>query len=114
MSETAASRVGGEALLAAAGLKNKAASPDNKKETDGSIDPTAAQDASEPLHDAASPESASPQTTSDETATKPAQPASEIELKLIVDADRLADFNNAPVMTANARSKGTRKHLRAA
>jgi triphosphatase len=36
----------------------------------------------------------------------------EIELKLLVDADRLADFNNAPAITANARNKGARKHLK--
>lgn len=39
--------------------------------------------------------------------------AAEIELKLLVDADRLAEFNDAPVITAHARSKGTRKHLKA-
>jgi triphosphatase len=116
MSETAASRIGGEALLAAAGLKNKAAAPDNKKETDASVDPTAALDAVEARsEDTAAAESVSSQPTGDEVAAKPApQPSAEIELKLIVDADRLADFNNAPVMTANARGKGTRKHLKAA
>jgi inorganic triphosphatase YgiF len=36
----------------------------------------------------------------------------EIELKLLVDADSLADFNDAPVITANARNKGARKHLK--
>ncbi|WP_298878395.1 CYTH and CHAD domain-containing protein [uncultured Bradyrhizobium sp.] len=39
--------------------------------------------------------------------------ASEIELKLLVASDRLADFNDAPVIAANARNKGTRKHLKA-
>jgi inorganic triphosphatase YgiF len=39
--------------------------------------------------------------------------ATEIELKLLVDSDRLADFNNTPIIAANARNKGTRKHLRA-
>jgi inorganic triphosphatase YgiF len=39
--------------------------------------------------------------------------ATEIELKLLVDADRLADFSNASVIAANARNKGTRKHLKA-
>jgi inorganic triphosphatase YgiF len=38
--------------------------------------------------------------------------AGEIELKLLVGADRMADFNAAPVVTANARNKGTRKHLK--
>jgi triphosphatase len=43
----------------------------------------------------------------------PAEPAGvEIELKLLVDANRLADFNDAPVVTANARNKGARKHLK--
>jgi len=39
--------------------------------------------------------------------------ATEIELKLIVPSDRFADFNNAPIIAANARNKGTRKHLKA-
>ena len=39
--------------------------------------------------------------------------ATEIELKLLVDADRLADFSNAPVIVANARNRGSRKHLKA-
>lgn len=39
--------------------------------------------------------------------------ATEIELKLIVSSDRLADFNDAPIIAANARNKGTRKHLKA-
>src|SRR5262249_5622488 len=43
----------------------------------------------------------------------PRGPAAEIELKLLVDADRLAGFNDAPVIATNARSKGTRKHLKA-
>lgn len=36
----------------------------------------------------------------------------EIELKLLVDADHLADFNAAPVIATNARNKGARKHLK--
>lgn len=44
--------------------------------------------------------------------TAAAGPAGEIELKLIVDADRIADFNAAPVVAANARNKGSRKHLK--
>jgi inorganic triphosphatase YgiF len=38
-------------------------------------------------------------------------PNVEIELKLVVDPGRLADFNDADVIAANARSKGSRKHL---
>src|SRR5262249_46651379 len=48
-------------------------------------------------------------------APEPAQPnaaAREIELKLLVDAERMAQFNAAPVIAANARNKGARKHLK--
>ncbi|WGD56609.1 CHAD domain-containing protein [Bradyrhizobium sp. CB1650] len=38
--------------------------------------------------------------------------AGEIELKLLVDADRMAHFNAAPIIAANARNKGARKHLK--
>ncbi|CUT15003.1 Adenylate cyclase EC 4611 [Bradyrhizobium sp.] len=38
--------------------------------------------------------------------------AGEIELKLLVDADRMAHFNAAPVIAINARNKGTRKRLK--
>ena len=41
------------------------------------------------------------------------RPAGEIELKLLVEADRMAHFNAAPVVAANARNKGSRKHLKA-
>ncbi|WP_262049172.1 CYTH and CHAD domain-containing protein [Bradyrhizobium sp. Bra78] len=41
-----------------------------------------------------------------------ARAAGEIELKLLVDADRMAHFNAAPVIAMNARSKGTRKRLK--
>jgi inorganic triphosphatase YgiF len=40
-------------------------------------------------------------------------PAAEIELKLLVDADCLAGFNDAPIIANHARNKGTRKHLKA-
>ncbi|OKO83926.1 hypothetical protein AC629_22040 [Bradyrhizobium sp. NAS80.1] len=41
-----------------------------------------------------------------------ARPAGEIELKLLVAADRMAHFNAAPIIATNARNKGTRKHLK--
>lgn len=41
-----------------------------------------------------------------------AHPAREIELKLLVDADRMAHLASAPVIAANARNKGTRKRLK--
>ena len=69
----------------------------------------------EPPHDAAQAdalptESAAPD---DPLPTHPAPPASEVELKLLVDPDRLADFNEAMFITTGARSKGTRRHLKA-
>jgi triphosphatase len=116
MSETAAKRLGGENALAAAGLKKKPAPPDKNVAEDSaaafsarsagprlqganSNEPVASRDAPPRPEDAAS-RGATPHT-------------SEIELKLLVDADRLADFNNAPVIIAHARNKGTRKHLKA-
>ena len=41
-----------------------------------------------------------------------ARTTGEIELKLLVDADRMAHFNAAPVIAANARNRGSRKHLK--
>ncbi|MGJ4926112.1 CHAD domain-containing protein [Bradyrhizobium sp. HKCCYLS2038] len=51
------------------------------------------------------------------TSELPALPATstdghEIELKLLVAPDQLASFNEAAVITAHARNKGTRKHLK--
>lgn len=51
---------------------------------------------------------AAPAPTQSSIAARPG----EIELKLLVDADRMAHFNAAPVVAANARNKGTRKHLK--
>jgi triphosphatase len=116
MSETAASRLGGEGVLATAGLK-KPALQDNKKDAEGAIDSVAVPDSAEPRLQDATPAEAAPSPPGDDAAPKAAKDsaqAGEVELKLIVDADRLADFNNAPVMIANARNKGARKHLRAA
>lgn len=60
--------------------------------------------------DEARAETTAPETTPSREA---AQRSTEIELKLIVASDRLADFNDAPIIAANARNKGTRKHLKA-
>jgi triphosphatase len=64
--------------------------------------------------------SATDQTLSQQATTAPEKarsnaavsPAGEIELKLLVDAGRMAHFNDAPGIAANARNKGTRKHLK--
>lgn len=44
--------------------------------------------------------------------TGAAAPDTEIELRLLVDADRMADFNAAPIIATNAQNRGTRRHLR--
>lgn len=41
-------------------------------------------------------------------------PGNEIELKLLVAPGHLGDFEDAPVMSAHARNKGTRRHLKSA
>jgi len=113
MPETAASRLSSEVVLAT-GPKASASSTDktssaDKKEAEDAIDPAAMQ--------GAAAETDLLSSANDNVAAKPAKdstPSGEIELKLIVDADRLADFNNAPVMSANARNKGARKHLKSA
>ena len=120
MSETAAIRLGGAGALAATGTKGKSA-PHDKKETEDAVDPATLQEAGEPrLQETASTESPVQQTpppAEEAAASAPAATVprgSEIELKLLVDADRLADFNNASVIKTNARNKGARKHLKSA
>ncbi|MBR1091299.1 CHAD domain-containing protein [Bradyrhizobium manausense] len=55
-----------------------------------------------------------PEATADASSSKNVAPqATEIELKLLVPSDRLASFNDAPIIATNARNKGTRKHLTA-
>jgi inorganic triphosphatase YgiF len=41
-------------------------------------------------------------------------PGNEIELKLLVEPGQLAAFDDAPVISAYARNKGTRRHLKSA
>ncbi|MGJ4942918.1 CHAD domain-containing protein [Bradyrhizobium sp. HKCCYLS1011] len=75
--------------------------------------PAAASEAeAAPVATGDAPSTPSPATTSDVVLPNPATPGSEIELKLLVDPDQLADFNDAAVITAHARNKGTRKHLK--
>jgi triphosphatase len=122
MSETAAIRLSGETAPAATRLKSKL-TPQDRKQTEHSVDSAMLHDASEArAQDTASTTSIPSQATtspSDEAAAKISAPkdaaphAGEVELKLLVDADRLADFNNAPVIVAHARNKGARKHLKA-
>ncbi len=67
------------------------------------------------IKDAVSDQTPAQEATPDLQPTEPgstAHPAGEIELKLLVDADRMAHFGAAPVIAANARNKGSRKRLK--
>jgi triphosphatase len=120
MSETDATAMPGGDARAAAGHANDPASQDAAKNENvlafrrdrtqaGSEGPpqTGAKVQATPPGDGATAAA-----TIDDRSPSPAVPPNvEIELKLLVASDRLSDFNDAPVIAANARSKGTRKHL---
>src|SRR5215831_5137287 len=119
MSETdATARAGGDARAAAEHTSDPAAQDATKKENVVAFtrrDRTEAG-SDEPAHTDAKAQGTAP---ADAEATEGASPGPvpavppnvEIELKLLVDPEHLAEFNDAPVIAANARSKGSRKHL---
>ena len=127
MSEIDAIKSGLESTQGAAGPNGHAVSEDQQKTRD-SVAPRTKQEPaprapshddvvrSEPFHsqdhhvDEAHVETAAPETSPPRDA---APLATELELKLLVDANRLADFSAAPIIAANARNKGVRKHLKA-
>src|ERR1700744_363666 len=115
MSETNAAALAGAMARAAAGPNSDLAQP-GKKNGDSAAAITVTPDtaAPQPQGPAASEIAPVQEPPQGEAAVvgAPVAPASEIELKLLVDADRLTSFNNAPVIASNARNKGTRKHLK--
>ena len=108
-----------ESAHAMAGLDRDLA-PRDKKKTDGAVASAAKHRVAEPgsqespketlLHEAPSRNEAAASGVPLANGATPL--GSEIELKLLVDADRLADFNAASIIQTNARNKGTRKHLK--
>lgn len=122
MHETDAIALATESLRAIPGHQDDAGPAPGKKVAKKSIASAIKQD----IADAPSGRPTSPEgIASGEAAARTEAPASEVsppnvatprgsefELKLLVDPDRLADFNDAPIIAANARSKGTRKHLK--
>jgi inorganic triphosphatase YgiF len=84
-------------------------------EAPGSAFPDNASSHDESLQAGLSADDARAEATAPETPpSRDAVPrATEIELKLLVASDRLAAFNDAPIIATNARNKGTRKHLKA-
>ena len=114
MSETNAAALAGAVLRAVAGPSSDLA-PQGRKNGDNIIAMAMAPDSAAPrVPDPAGSEAvvASELPGEPAAAGTPVAFASEIELKLLVDADRLTSFNNAPVIASNARNKGTRKHLK--
>ena len=84
----------------------------HKKKTEAAM-VSAGQDATAESGPRPAPEAASASGPADASPPHHAAPfAGEIELKLLVDPDRLAGFNEAEVIVANARNKGSRKHLK--
>ena len=63
-----------------------------------------------PPHDEVQPEAVLTEAAAPEV---PLAAASEVELKLLVDGDRLADFSQATFITTGARNKATHRHLKA-
>jgi CYTH domain len=121
MSDTDARTPARERARAVAGLNGDLA-PQGQEKTDNSAasateqglaKPRSQEPAIEgiPLHEASPGSKAAASEVS--LPSGAAQLDSELELKLLVDNDRLSDFNDAPIIATSARNKGTRKHLKA-
>jgi len=111
MSETDAMKVGGASAHAATGLNP--VQPD-KKVSESTVPAGKEPEIGEQVADVpAAKRSRRRPAPSDISHQHEAAPSdAEIELKLLVDPERLADFNEVPIIETNARSKGTRKHLK--
>jgi len=113
MSETAATPFDGAGALATAGIESKPALSDKKQTEADAVMPQAL--AWPHLAETTEPPSQGEEATPEGAAQHGAVArGSELELKLLVDADDLADFNKAPVIASHARNKGARKHLKSA
>ncbi|MGJ4887175.1 CHAD domain-containing protein [Bradyrhizobium sp. HKCCYLRH3099] len=81
--------------------------------TSAGSDTADAAETSGPSHDGSEPIAAeNPADAAPTALPDPANAGEEIELKLLVAPDQLADFHHAPIVVAHARNKGTRKHLK--
>jgi triphosphatase len=121
MSDTDARTPARESARVVAGLNSDLASRGQEK-TDNSVASATKQGLAEPrsqelageripLHEASPRSRAAASEISLPGGAAPLD--SELELKLLVDSDRLSDFNDAPIIATSARNKGTRKHLKA-
>ncbi len=115
MSETDAIKLGGANARALTGLNPANPVPSDKQGMDDGVTTNKPSETTEPA-DAPAAAAKRPRrrpTPSDVVRQHDAAPAdTEIELKLIVDPDRLAEFNETPIIADNARSRGSRKHFK--
>jgi triphosphatase len=115
MSETDAMNLGGANSRALTGLNPTTSVPADKQGMENDVTPSKGTETAEQVADQA-PAARRPRrrpAPPDVAQQHEAAPADiEIELKLVVDPDRLAEFNETPVIAANARSKGSRKHFK--
>ena len=115
MSETDAIKLGGANVRSLTGLNPATPVPTDSRGMENDITAIKGSDVAEraeapgpaaqrPRRRAAAPEIAQ---------QHEAAPADvEIELKLVVEPDRLAEFNEAPIIADHARSRGSRKHFK--
>ena len=115
MSETDAMNLGGANARVLTGLNPTTSVPSDKQGMENDVTPSKASETAE-RPDAPVPETGRPRrrpAPPDIAQQHEAAPAdTEIELKLVVDPDRLADFNEASIIADNARSRGSRKHFK--
>src|SRR5579883_2132158 len=115
MSETDAIKLGGADARALTGLNPANPVPSDKQGMENDVTPSKPSETTDPA-DAPAAAANRPRrrpTPSDVVWQHEAAPAdTEIELKLVVDPDRLAEFNRTPIIADNARSKGSRKHFK--
>src|SRR5579871_1767923 len=115
MSETDAIKLGGADARALTGLNPANPVPSDKQGMENDVTPSKPSETTDPA-DAPTAAANRPRRRpppSDVVWQHEAAPAdTEIELKLVVDPDRLAEFNRTPIIADNARSKGSRKHFK--
>ena len=115
MSETDAMNLGGATARVLTGLNPTTSVPSDKRGMENDVTPSKASETAE-HSDAPVPQTGRPRrrpAPPDIAQQHEAAPAdTEIELKLVVDSDRLAEFNEAPIIVDNARSRGSRKHYK--
>ncbi len=116
MSETDATAMAGGNARAGSGQANDAASQDSRHNEN--VVAFTRRDRAEPGAEGAAhvdrdlPHEVTPPGEPDSLPSRALPPNVEIELKLLVEPDRLKDFDDALAMSPEARGRGSRKHLK--